>query len=132
MTHKNIRRAAYGMTAIIAASAMGMNVQAVKVSDLMPSAGIGVTFSNGVTLAQIQERVLAEAAQDDNMKLSVSEMKAYLEEKKAAPTTIVSASIVKTVEVQQVLAQIEARQEQEELLAEGEKTEQTAKSEARS
>lgn len=114
------------MTAIIAASAMGMNVQAVKVSDLMPSAGIGVTFSNGVTLAQIQERVLAEAAQDDNMKLSVSEMKAYLEEKKAAPTTIVSASIVKTVEVQQVLAQIEARQEQEELLAEGEKTEQTA------
>lgn len=126
MTHKNIRRAAYGMTAIIAASAMGMNVQAVKVSDLMPSAGIGVTFSNGVTLAQIQERVLAEAAQDDNMKLSVSEMKAYLEEKKAAPTTIVSASIVKTVEVQQVLAQIEARQEQEELLAEGGKTEQTA------
>lgn len=125
MTHKNIRKAAYGMTAIIAASTMSMNVQAVKVTDLMPSAGIGVTFSNGVTLAQIQERVLAEAAQDDNMKLSVSEMKAYLEEKKMAPKTIVSASIVKNVEVQQVLAQLEVRQEQEELLAAGEPAQRT-------
>lgn len=125
MTHKKIRTAAYGMTAIIAASTMSMNVQAVKVTDLMPSAGIGVTFSNGVTLAQIQERVLAEAAQDENMKLSVSEMKAYLEEKETAPKTIVSASIVKTVEAQQALAQLEVQQEQAEQLAAGEPTELT-------
>ena len=115
MTHKKVRIAAYGMTAIIAASAMSINVQAVKLSDVLPSAGIGVTFSDGVTLAQIQERILAEAEQDEMMKLSVSEMKAYLEETKAAPKTIVSASVVKTVEVQQVLAQIEVEQAAEAL-----------------
>ena len=58
MTHKKVRIAAYGMTAIIAASSMGMDAQAVKLSDVLPSAGIGVTFSDGVTLAQMQERVL--------------------------------------------------------------------------
>lgn len=121
MTHKKVRIAAYGLTAIIAASAMSSNVQAVKLSDVLPSAGIGVTFSDGVTLAQIQERILAEAEQDDSMKLSVSEMKAYLEEKKAAPKTIVSASIVKSAEVQQELAQIETQQaEAAEMLAEQE------------
>lgn len=110
MTHKTGRITAYGMAAVIMASAMSINVQAERLSGLMPSAGIGVTFSSGVTLAKIQERVLAEAAQDENMKLSVSEMKTYLEERKAAPKTIVSASIVKAVEVQQVLAQIEEEQ----------------------
>lgn len=120
MTNKTGRITAYGMAAVIMASAMSIHVQAEKISGLMPSAGIGVTFSNGVTLAKIQEKVLAEASQDENMKLSVSEMKTYLEEKKAAPKTIVSASIVKAVEVQQVLAQIEEEQEvkdQEEALA---------------
>lgn len=116
MTHKKVRIAAYGMAAVIAASAMSMDAQAVKLADILPSAGIGVTISNGVTLAKIQENVLAEAEQDETMKLSVSEMKAYLEEKKAAPKTIVSASVVKTVEVQQVLAQMEAAQA--EILAE--------------
>lgn len=111
MTYKKGRITAYGMAAVIMVSTMSVTVQAEKLSDLMPSAGIGVTFSNGVTLAKIQERVLAEAEQDENMKLSVSEMKAYLEEQKAAPRTIVSASIVKDAEVQQVLAQIEVEQE---------------------
>lgn len=122
MTHKKVRIAAYGMTAMIAASAMSMDAQAVKLADILPSAGIGVTISNGVTLAKIQENILAEADQDETMKLSVSEMKAYLEGKKAAPKTIVSASVVKDVEVQQVLAQLEA----EELLAEesGESTQE--------
>lgn len=120
MTHKKGRIAAYGMTALIAASAMSMDAQAVKLTDVLPSAGIGVTFSNGVTLAQIQERVLAEAKQDSSMTLSVSEMKAYLEEQKVAPKTIVSASVVKTVEVQQVLAQLEIEEQarQEALAAE--------------
>lgn len=120
MTHKKVRIAAYGMTAVIAASAMSIDAQAVKLADILPSAGIGVTISNGVTLAKIQENVLAEAEQDETMKLSISEMKAYLEEKKAAPKTLVFASVVKTVEVQQVLAQIEAAQAevQEEILAE--------------
>lgn len=121
MTYKKVRIAAYGLTAIIAASAMSSSVQAVKLSDVLPSAGIGVTFSDGVTLAQIQERMLAEAEQDDSMKLSVSEMKEYLEEKKAAPKTIVSGSIVKSAEVQEVLAQIETEQaEAAEMLAEQE------------
>lgn len=112
MTHRKGRIAAYGMTAIIAVSAMGMDAQAVKLSDVLPAAGIGITFSDGVTLAQIQERVLAEAEQDETMMLSVSEMKAYLEEHKAAlPKTITSASIVKTVEVQQVLAELEAEEQ---------------------
>ena len=111
MTHKKSRIAAYGMAAVIMASVMSVHVQAERLSDLMPSAGIGVTFSNGVTLAKIQERVLAEASQDKNMKLSVSEMKTYLEKRKAAPRTIVSASVVKAAEVQQVLAQIEVEQE---------------------
>lgn len=116
MTRKKIRTAAYGMTAMIAMSAMSINVQAENLQDILPSAGIGVTFSNGVTLAQIQERTLAEAALDENMKLSVSEMKAYLEEQKAVQkTTIVSASIVKAAEVQQVLAQIEVEQAEEAL-----------------
>lgn len=112
MTHSKVRIAAYGMTAVIAASSMSMNAQAVKLADVLPSAGIGVTFSEGVTLAQIQEKVLAQAKQDEVMELSVSEIKAYLEEQKAAPKTIVSASVVKTVEVKQVLAQIEAQQAQ--------------------
>ena len=80
MTDKKVRIAAYGMAAVMAASTMSINVQAVKLSDVLPSAGIGVVFSDGVTLAQIQEKVLAEAKQDESMKLSVSEMKAYLEE----------------------------------------------------
>lgn len=114
MTHKKVRIAAYGMAAVIAASTMSMDAQAVKLSDVLPAAGIGVTFSEGVTLAQIQERVLAEAKQDENMVLSVSEMKAYLEEDhRTLPKTVVSASIVKTVEVQQVLAQLEAEEELE-------------------
>ena len=58
---------------------------------------------------------MAEAKQDESMKLSVSEMKAYLEEKKAAPITMISASVVKTAEVQQVLAQIEEAQAAETL-----------------
>ncbi len=115
MTDKKVRIAAYGMAAVMAASTMSINVQAVKLSDVLPSAGIGVVFSDGVTLAQIQEKVLAEAKQDESMKLSVSEMKAYLEEKKAAPITMISASVVKTAEVQQVLAQIEEAQAAEAL-----------------
>lgn len=112
MTHKKVRIAAYGMTALIAASSVSMDAQAVKLSDVLPTAGIGVTFSDGVTLAQMQERVLAEAEQDEAMILSVSEMKAYLEENKyAAVQTITSASIVKTVDVQQVLAALEAEEE---------------------
>ncbi len=115
MTDKKVRIAAYGMAAVMAASTMSINAQAVKLSDVLPSAGIGVVFSDGVTLAQIQEKVLAEAKQDESMKLSVSEMKAYLEEKKAAPITMISASVVKTAEVQQVLAQIEEAQAAETL-----------------
>ena len=110
MTHKKVRIAAYGMTAIIAASSMGMDAQAVKLSDVLPSAGIGVTFSDGVTLAQMQERVLAEAQNSSDAVLSVSEMKAYLEEQKTGPLTITSASIVKTAEVQQVLAELEVQE----------------------
>lgn len=113
MTYKKMKIMAYGMTAIITVSTIGMNVQAVKLSDVLPSAGIGVTFSDGVTLAQIQERVLAKAKQDKSMSLSVSEMKAYLKENKAAaPKTITSASIVKTVEVQQVLVEMEAEEKE--------------------
>ena len=115
MTDKKVRIVAYGMAAVMAASTMSINAQAVKLSDVLPSAGIGVVFSDGVTLAQIQEKVLAEAKQDESMKLSVSEMKAYLEEKKAAPITMISASVVKTAEVQQVLAQIEEAQAAETL-----------------
>lgn len=115
MTDKKVRIVAYGMAAVMAASTMSINAQAVKLSDVLPSAGIGVVFSDGVTLAQIQEKVLAEAKQDESMKLSVSEMKAYLEEKKAAPITMISASVVKTAEVQQVLAQIEEAQTAEAL-----------------
>ena len=110
MTHKKVRIAAYGMTAIIAASSMGMDAHAGKLSDVLPSAGIGVTFSDGVTLAQMQERVLAEAQNSSDAVLSVSEMKAYLEEQKTAPLTITSASIVKTAEVQQVLAELEVQE----------------------
>lgn len=110
MTHKKGRIAAYGMAAVIAASTMSMDAQAVKLSDVLPAAGIGVTMSDGVTLAQIQERVLAEAEQNKSMVLSVSEMKAYLEEYKTAPKTTVSASIVKAVEVQQVLAELETEE----------------------
>lgn len=116
MTHKKVRIAAYGMTALIAASSVSMDAQAVKLSDVLPAAGIGVTFSDGVTLAQMQERALAEADKDETMMLSVSEMKAYLEENKlAAVQTITSASIVKTVEVQQVLAALEAEEGEREL-----------------
>lgn len=116
MTNKKVRIAAYGMTVLIAASSVSMNAQAVKLSDVLPAAGIGVTFSDGVTLAQMQERVLAEAEQDKTMMLSVSEMKAYLEENKlSVAKTITSASIVKTVEVQQVLAALETEEKEREL-----------------
>ena len=56
------------------------------------------------------------------MMLSVSEMKAYLEEnKREAVKTITSASIVKTVEVQQVLASLETEERKLEQVAETEK-----------
>ena len=122
MTHKKVRMAAYGMTAFIAASSVSMDAQAVKLSDVLPAAGIGVTFSDGVTLAQIQERVQAEEDQDGTMMLSVSEMKACLEENKlTAVKTITSASIVKTVEVQQVLAALEMEEKELQQAAEAEK-----------
>ena len=111
MTHKKGRIAAYGMAAAVMVSAMGVNVRAEKLSDYMPSAGIGVTFSDGITLAKIQARLLAEGTQDPNMKVSVSEMKAYLEEKKA-PRTSVSASAAKEAEVQTALAWIETKKEE--------------------
>lgn len=122
MTHKKVRIAAYGMTAFIAASSVSMDAQAVKLSDVLPAAGIGVTFSDGVTLAQMQERVQAEENQDGTMMLSVSEMKAYLEENKLITAkTITSASIVKTVEVQQVLAALELEENELQQAAEAEK-----------
>ena len=122
MTHKKVRIAAYGMTAFIAASSVSMDAQAVKLSDVLPAAGIGVTFSDGVTLAQMQERVQAEENQDGTMMLSVSEMKAYLEENKLITAkTITSASIVKTVEVQQVLAALEPEENEIQQAAEAEK-----------
>ncbi len=122
MTHKKVRIAAYGMTAFIAASSVSMDAQAVKLSDVLPAAGIGVTFSDGVTLAQMQERVQAEENQDGTMMLSVSEMKAYLEENKLiTANTITSASIVKTVEVQQVLAALELEENELQQAAEAEK-----------
>lgn len=122
MTHKKVRIAAYGMTAFIAASSVSMDAQAVKLSDVLPAAGIGVTFSDGVTLAQMQERVQAEENQDGTMMLSVSEMKAYLEENKLITAkTITSASIVKTVEVQQVLAALELEGNEIQQAAEAEK-----------
>ena len=122
MTHKKVRIAAYGMTAFIAASSVSMDAQAVKLSDVLPAAGIGVTFSDGVTLAQMQERVKAEENQDGTMMLSVSEMKAYLEENKLITAkTITSASIVKTVEVQQVLAALELEENEIQQAAEAEK-----------
>ena len=122
MTHKKVRIAAYGMTAFIAASSVSMDAQAVKLSDVLPAAGIGVTFSDGVTLAQMQERVQAEENQDGTMMLSVSEMKAYLEENKLITAkTITSASIVKTVEVQQVLAALELEENEIQQAAEAEK-----------
>ena len=133
MTNKTGKITAYTMAAVIMASSMNIHVQAEKLSGLMPSAGIGVTFSNGVTLAKIQEKVLTEAAQDKNMKLSVSEMKTYLEIRKAAPRTIVSASIVKTAEAQQMLAQLEEEQavkeKEAEALAKQEAAERAASAE---
>ena len=111
MTYKKVRIAAYGMTVMMAASSAGIHAQAVKLAEVLPAAGIGITFSNDTTLAKIREDVLAEAALDENMKLSVSEMKRYLEERKAAPGTIVSASIVKAAGVQEALAEIEIKQE---------------------
>lgn len=108
MLQKKIRLTAYGMAAVIMVSAVSVNVQAEKLSDILPSAGIGVTLSNGVTLAQIQKKAMEEATQDKIMKLSLAEMKAYLEEQKKAPRTMVSSSVVKKAEVQQMLALKEA------------------------
>ncbi len=130
-----VRVTAYGLAVVMTASAMGGNVQAAKLSDILPSAGIGVAFSNGVTLAQIQERMLAEAAQDKNMRLSLSEMKKSLAVRKMAPKTIISASAVKTVEVQQALAQIERerqtpQQTEQEMQVVMQREEQTNTSEA--
>lgn len=110
MARRN-RIKAFGMAAVIMVSAMGASVHAEKLSSLLPSAGIGVTISNGTTLAKIQEMVLAEGTQDPYMKLSVSEMNEYLRERQAAPRSFVSASIVKCAEVQMALARIEAKEE---------------------
>ncbi len=108
MLQKKIRLTAYGMAAVIMVSAVSVNVQAEKLSDILPSAGIGVTLSNGVTLAQIQKKEIEEATQDKIMKLSLAEMKVYLEGQKKAPRTMVSSSVVKKAEVQQMLALKEA------------------------
>ncbi len=118
MSYKKIRIAAYGMAAVMATttSAMNMSIQAeaARLSEVLPAAGFGLTLSEGTTLAQIQERTLAEAKQDKNLKLSVSDLRALIEERKYAPQkTVIAASVVKEVEVQQVLAAAEAEKEVE-------------------
>ncbi len=112
MTHKKVRAVAYGMTALMAVSGMNLQVEAAKLSEVLPSAGISLTLSDGTSLAMIQEKVLASAKEDRNLKLSVSELKTFLEENKAVSRkTAVSASIIKQAEVQEVLAAVEAEKE---------------------
>lgn len=125
MTHKRIKIAAYGMTAAMIAamafSGMSMRTQAAKLSEVLPAAGIGLTLSNGDTLANIQERALAEAAEDKNLRMSISRLKAFLQEKKSASGKLISnISVVKEPEVQQVLAMVRAEKQEERQLAEDE------------
>lgn len=125
MTHKRIKIAAYGMTAAMIAamafSGMSMRTQAAKLSEVLPAAGIGLTLSNGDTLANIQERALAEAAEDKNLRMSISRLKAFLQEKKNTSGKLISnISVVKEPEVQQVLAMVRAEKQEERQLAEDE------------
>lgn len=113
MTYKKIKITAYGMAIVITATGMGMQVKAARLSDVLPAAGIGLTLSEGDTLSNIQERVIKESQQDKNLRMSVSELKAFLEEKKVvSERTAMSASVVKQVEVQQVLAAAELEEEE--------------------
>jgi len=113
MTYKKIKITAYGMAIVITATGMGMQVKAARLSDVLPAAGIGLTLSEGDTLSNIQERVIKESQQDKNLRMSVSELKAFLEEKKVvSERTVMSASVVKQVEVQQVLAAAELEEEE--------------------
>lgn len=118
MTHnRRIRAAAYGMAMLIAASGMGIQADAAKLSEVLPSAGIGLSLSGGVSLAAIREKVLAEAEEDPNLKLSVSELKAFLEENQTVSReTVLAASVVKEAEVHQVLAEAEKEAMQQEVI----------------
>ncbi len=116
MTHNKIKIAAYGITAAITFSGMFSNTVmeagAVKLSEVLPAAGIGLTLSNGDSLANIQKRALAAADQDKNLRMSISELKVFLEEKKAVPgKTVMDVSLVKQPQVHQALAEVKAEKE---------------------
>ena len=55
MTFKKASLAAYGVAAVVAASSMGMQVEAASLSKVLPAAGIGLTLSDGTALSQIKE-----------------------------------------------------------------------------
>ncbi len=116
MTHNKIKIAVYGITAAITFSGMFSNTVmeagAVKLSEVLPAAGIGLTLSNGDSLANIQKRALAAADQDKNLRMSISELKVFLEEKKAVPgKTVMDVSLVKQPQVHQALAEVKAEKE---------------------
>ncbi len=116
MTHNKIKIAAYGVTAAITFVGMFSNTVmeagAVKLSEVLPAAGIGLTLSNGDSLANIQKRALAAVDQDKNLRMSISELKVFLEEKKAVPgKTVMDVSLVKQPQVHQALAEVKAEKE---------------------
>ena len=94
MTFKKASLAAYGVAAVVAASSMGMQVEAASLSKVLPAAGIGLTLSDGTALSQIKEASTKSA----NI-VTISQLSKMLEINQSvlSKSNLVASSVMKEI-----------------------------------
>ena len=94
MTFKKASLAAYGVAAVVAASSMGMQVEAASLSKVLPAAGIGLTLSDGTALSQIKEASTRSA----NI-VTISQLSKMLEINQSvlSKSNLVASSVMKEI-----------------------------------
>jgi len=99
MKSKNTKVIAYSITAAMAFSGMSMQVQAAKLSDVLPAAGMGLTLSDGASLQDISDNVISTDSTKDGLSLSVAELNAILSgsKTKTAGFNVINTSVVKNM-----------------------------------
>ena len=74
MLQRKMRLAALGLAVAITASSTGMQAHAVNLSDVLPAAGIGLTVSQGTSLAKIKSSAVKAEYKKEEKRLSLSEL----------------------------------------------------------
>ena len=94
MTFKKASLATYGVAAVVAASSMGMQVEAASLSKVLPAAGIGLTLSDGTALSQIKEASTRSA----NI-VTISQLSKMLEINQSvlSKSNLVASSVMKEI-----------------------------------